>query len=182
MSSIVINGDISGAITLQAPAIAGTTTINLPASAGTMATTADVAAAGFAAGTRLGFQQTTAPTGWTKDTTAALNDSIMRIVTGTASSGGSTAFTTFNGQTSTAAFTLTTNEIPSHSHVSGTASVNNGVSFGVSTVATAGNINTQSNQSVNNHANTSSVGGGGSHSHGITTAIKYYDFIIASKN
>lgn len=35
MSSVVINGDTSGAITLQAPSVAGTTTINLPATSGT---------------------------------------------------------------------------------------------------------------------------------------------------
>lgn len=37
MSSIVISGDTSGAITLQAPAVAGSTTINLPAESGTLA-------------------------------------------------------------------------------------------------------------------------------------------------
>jgi hypothetical protein len=37
MSSIVISGDTSGAITLAAPAVAGTNTITLPASTGTVA-------------------------------------------------------------------------------------------------------------------------------------------------
>ena len=36
MSSVVISGDTSGAITLAAPAVAGTNTITLPASTGTM--------------------------------------------------------------------------------------------------------------------------------------------------
>ena len=39
MSSIVISGDTSGAITLAAPAVAGTNTITLPASTGTVLTT-----------------------------------------------------------------------------------------------------------------------------------------------
>jgi hypothetical protein len=39
MSSVVISGDTSGAITLAAPAVAGTNTITLPASTGTMVTT-----------------------------------------------------------------------------------------------------------------------------------------------
>ena len=39
MSSVVISGDTSGAITLAAPAVAGTNTITLPASTGTMLTT-----------------------------------------------------------------------------------------------------------------------------------------------
>lgn len=37
MSAVVVAGDTSGTVTLQAPAIAGSTTINLPATTGTMA-------------------------------------------------------------------------------------------------------------------------------------------------
>jgi len=40
MSSIVVAGDTSGSVTLQAPAVAGTTVITLPATSGTMITTA----------------------------------------------------------------------------------------------------------------------------------------------
>jgi hypothetical protein len=40
MSSIVVNGDTSGAVTLSAPAVAGTVTVTLPATSGTMLTTA----------------------------------------------------------------------------------------------------------------------------------------------
>ena len=36
MSSVVISGDTSGAITLSAPAVAGTTTLTLPATTGTV--------------------------------------------------------------------------------------------------------------------------------------------------
>ena len=43
-----------------------------------------------ASGTKMLFQQSTAPTGWTKQTTH--NDKTLRVVTGTASSGGSNAF------------------------------------------------------------------------------------------
>ena len=39
MSSVVISGDTSGAITLAAPAVSGTNTITLPASTGTVLTT-----------------------------------------------------------------------------------------------------------------------------------------------
>ena len=38
MSSVVLSGDTSGAITLSAPAVAGTNTITLPASTGTVLT------------------------------------------------------------------------------------------------------------------------------------------------
>jgi hypothetical protein len=44
----------------------------------------------FPAGTRLAFNQASAPVGWTKDTTAALNDSVMRIVTGSGGGSGGT--------------------------------------------------------------------------------------------
>ena len=40
MSSVVISGNTSGAITLSAPNVAGTNTITLPAATGTMLTTA----------------------------------------------------------------------------------------------------------------------------------------------
>jgi hypothetical protein len=46
MSSVVISGDTSGAITLAAPAVAGTNTITLPASAGTVALTSGLPASG----------------------------------------------------------------------------------------------------------------------------------------
>jgi len=39
MSSIVVSGDTSGAITIAAPAVAGTNTLTLPASTGTIALT-----------------------------------------------------------------------------------------------------------------------------------------------
>jgi hypothetical protein len=44
MSSVIISGDTSGAITLAAPAVAGTNTITLPANTGTVITTASTAA------------------------------------------------------------------------------------------------------------------------------------------
>ena len=50
-------------------------------------------------GTRMLFQQTAAPTGWTKDTTH--NDKALRIVSGTASSGGTLSFSTVFGKTVT---------------------------------------------------------------------------------
>ncbi len=44
----------------------------------------------FVSGTLMLFQQTAAPTGWTKQTTH--NDKALRVVSGSASSGGTTAF------------------------------------------------------------------------------------------
>ena len=57
----------------------------------------DVAGAGgFPSGTRMLFQQSSAPTGWTKDTST--NDSALRVVSGSVGSGGSVGFTTAMSQ------------------------------------------------------------------------------------
>jgi len=125
---------------------------------------------GFPSGTRMAFQQTSAPTGWTKDTTAAINDSVLRLVTGTPSSGGSTAFSTFNASTATGATTLSTAQMPSHTHnISGLVRSWGGAAPGYLTGNGA-------------NAVSGATGGGGSHTHSLATNIKYYDFIIASKD
>jgi hypothetical protein len=46
MSSIVVSGDTSGAITIAAPAVSGTNTLTLPASTGTVALTSQLPVAG----------------------------------------------------------------------------------------------------------------------------------------
>lgn len=68
----------------------------------------------FTSGTAMLFQQSAAPTGWTKQTTH--NDKALRIVSGTVGTGGATAFSTVFSRTTTDAFTLTTNEMPAHAH------------------------------------------------------------------
>ena len=78
-----------------------------------------------ASGTKLLFQQTAAPTGWTKDTTN-YNDHAIRVVTGTAGSGGTNAFSTLDATAvgtinsslsgSVASHVLTIAELPAHSH------------------------------------------------------------------
>lgn len=81
----------------------------------------------FPSGTVMLFAQTTAPTGWTKLTTH--NDKALRVVSGTAGSGGTTAFTsvfasrtpagTVSGTNTAGAVgntTLTLAQIPAHSH------------------------------------------------------------------
>jgi hypothetical protein len=117
----------------------------------------------------MSFQQTTAPTGWTKDTTAAINDSILRFVTGAASSGGSLAFSTWAAQTTNGATTLSTAQIPGHTHTfSGSSATGGGGGSGQ-----AGGFVSQT---------TNGTGGGGSHTHSLSQALKYYDFIIATAN
>jgi hypothetical protein len=126
--------------------------------------------AGFASGTRIPFQQTTAPTGWTKDTTAAINDSMLRLVTGAASSGGTTAFSTWSAVTATGATTLSEAQIPSHTHSFNGGAYSEGSPGGHHVTGVSGSITT------------SNTGGGGSHTHSLTRSLKYYDFIIASKD
>ena len=175
MSSVVISGDISGSVTLDAPSVAGTTVLTLPATSGTVVVTA-TGQAGFPSGTRMAFQQTAAPTGWTKDTTAAINDSILRLVTGTASSGGSLAFSSWAAQTTDGAVTLASPQIPSHSH-------NVNVYFGGGSPAATTRIgSTSTGGALQGTDATSSTGGGGSHTHPLSQSLKYYDFIIATAN
>ena len=78
-------------------------------------------------GTRMLFQQETAPPGWTKDTSH--NDKALRVVSGSAGSGGTLAFSaamanrSIDGWTSAGAIngwvgytTLSWNEMPVHGH------------------------------------------------------------------
>jgi len=125
---------------------------------------------GFPSGTRTVFNQTAAPTGWTKDTTAGLDDSLMRIVVGSVSSGGSQAFSTWNALTATGAHTLTISEMPAHDH-----------SYGSFTAVNPGSTGGSSAQ-LPATSTTGSTGGGGSHTHPLTNGLKYNDFIIATKD
>lgn len=131
------------------------------------------------AGTKMLFVQSAAPTGWTKS--LADNNKALRVVSGTAGTGGSVAFTTaFSAQGvsgSTDAHVLTLAEIPSHAHSytapSGAYLTNN---TGAYAVVAAGAGST-----------TGAQGGGGGHSHTFTAtsinlAVEYVDVIIAVKN
>jgi hypothetical protein len=154
----------------------------LIATSGTAATWQTPASpAPFAAGTAMVFKQTAAPTGWTKVLTN--DNSALRVVTGTASTGGSVAFTTaFASQAVTGtnaisgATTLTTAQMPAHTHTSGVAS-----SFAP---VSGGGLQGCANSS------TGSTGGGGSHTHtagaftgtAINLAVAYVDVIVATKD
>lgn len=129
-------------------------------------------------GTAMLFAQTSAPTGFTKSTTH--DNKALRVVSGTASSGGSVAFTTaFASQTpagsvsvsvgagtlavgigtlSAAATTLSTAQMPSHSHI---------LTFAGDPCGGPYPNPYYVGSSVNNKT-TSSTGGGGSHSHSIS--------------
>ncbi len=140
----------------------------------------------FASGTRLLFQQTAAPTGWTKDSTH--NDKALRVINGTVTSGGSVAFTTaFAQQTvngTVGATTLTEAQIPSHTHSYGWYQ---SVSKGSTGTRPVGAANGGSSATVALNQVVSATGGGGSHNHtftgtAINLAVQYVDVIIATKN
>ena len=135
----------------------------------------------FPSGTIMLFVQTSAPTGWTKSTTH--DNKALRIVSGAASSGGSVAFTTaFTSQAvagTVGSTTLTTSQIPSHSHVTQSDTYNVG-GGGATVISTIGN-------SGSRYGNTQNEGGGGSHTHtftgtAINLAVQYVDVIIATKD
>jgi hypothetical protein len=136
---------------------------------------------GFPAGTAMLFVQTSAPTGWTKSTTH--DNKALRVVSGTASSGGTVAFTTaFASQTpagTVGSTTLSTNEIPSHAHrYKQTGNSNSSITFTRLGQTSAFN---------NTNDLIEATGGGGSHNHtftgtAINLAVQYVDVIIATKD
>ncbi len=68
----------------------------------------------FPSGTKMLFNQTSAPVGWVKDVTH--DNKALRVVTGTAGTGGSIAFTTAFASQNVGDTTLTASQIPSHTH------------------------------------------------------------------
>lgn len=131
-------------------------------------------------GTVMSFFQAAAPVGWTQVTTH--HNKAMRVVGGAGGgSGGSVPFTSaFTSQAvsgSNSATTLTSAQIPAHSHPIPTYGDETGTGF-----VCAGSGPFVSN--INSWENT---GGGGSHSHtftgtAINLAVQYIDIIIASKD
>lgn len=129
----------------------------------------------FAAGTEMIFRQSSAPTGWTKETDADFNNAAMRCVTGSISDPTSvnpsrSNMSTVMDQTAVGNKTITTTLMPSHTH----------------TVPTGTNVNTgnvmKSGSSGAGTVASNATGGGGTHSHTITMDMKYVDVIIASKD
>jgi microcystin-dependent protein len=127
------------------------------------------------------FVQPAAPVGWTRVT--SFDDALLRIVGSAApGSGGSNGFVaTFNAQTATASYTLLIADIPSHSHTLNPASGHRIFDFDTSPDHGTSGSNAAGLFQLSG-VPTSSIGGGGPHSHGITTAIKYVDALIARKS
>jgi hypothetical protein len=163
--------DVNGAVNTSAILVNGTPFVTFPS------------------GTKMLFAQTSAPTGWTKDTTH--NNKALRVVSGTAGSGGSIGFTTaFTSQAvsgsvsvsgTVGSTTLSTSQIPSHTHT-----------YTFPTSGTFGD-NDSTAARVGGTTSTGAEGGGQSHNHSwsgtatltgtaINLEVQYVDVIIATKD
>ena len=137
-------------------------------------------------GTKMMFVQTAAPTGWTKDTTH--NNKALRVVSGTASTGGTVAFTTAFASKAVSgtvgSTTLTTAQIPSHNH---TTTNNNAYAGNVASDSTFAYARADKNLAAGTTFSTAANGSSGSHNHTFTgtaidMAVQYVDVIIATKD
>jgi hypothetical protein len=139
----------------------------------------------FPTGTRMPFQQSTVPVGWTKDTTTVgLDNAAMRLVTGSVVNGGNQNFTTAfanNRQPSGSVqpTVLDISQIPSHSHNITRVGDNNFDTNQPPAGSTGGGIQLK-NEPV------SFTGGGQSHTHGLSMntmdfGVRFFDFTIGVK-
>jgi hypothetical protein len=182
----VVLGNGSAAVQFVAPGSSGNVLVSNGTTWVSGASTPE-----FASGTRMTFNQTNAPTGWTKDT--GTDNAGFRLVNGSVSSGGSLDFTNaFSAATaitvssisgSAGATTLSTPQIPSHTHTIS----NDAVPFNFQIAGSSGTLNPGPNPA----GSTDATGGGGSHTHpfsfssgsgAVNLAVKYVDLIIAQKN
>lgn len=153
---------------------------------------------GFASGTKMLFQQTSAPLGWTKDTSH--DEHVLKVVSGDVSSGGSldftAVFTTHEIEGDVEGHELTVAEMPAHRHhlfVDDQKGSTSNSSVGANTQAYEGWLvndvgyiiqGTSGNPTVGRSAE---VGGGDPHTHEFTGGdieldVKYVDVIIATKD
>ncbi len=122
----------------------------------------------FPSGTKMLFQQTSAPTGWTKITTH--NNKALRVVSGSASSGGSNAFTntlasrslSANASNTTAGGNVSVSV--ANATQGGNVSVSNttaGGNVSISSVSTSGTVNshTLSTNEMPSHNHSIHIGG-----------------------
>jgi hypothetical protein len=162
---------------------------------------------GLVEATRMIFQQTSAPTGWTKSATH--NDKALRVVSGSVSSGGATAFSSVFGAGKTSgSHTLTQANLPvaSLSAASLTGSVGTSISNGTTVVrnfsetkdsySTAGGGNQNAVEDVSWTESTVSLasgavtfggsvplgGSGTGHTHTLSLDLQYADVIIAARD
>jgi hypothetical protein len=124
----------------------------------------------FAVGTRLFFNQTVAPTGWTKQT--GLADRALRITDTSVGQGGTLDFlTVFGSGLLTGAHQLTIAEMPAHTHTDKSTAQTTNIPTG------ANPVRLHETATV-----TGSTGGDGTHTHTLALELKYVDVILAEKD
>ncbi|MBN50022.1 MAG: hypothetical protein CMN85_10810 [Spongiibacteraceae bacterium] len=132
----------------------------------------------FPSGTRMLFQQTTPPTGWTKETGGTYDDTALRIVTGAVGSRTATsAFSTVFGKTATDGHTLTVAQMPVHNH---TQRANEVVGVTLGTGASA--LDPDPDTMIVTAGSTANAGSGNAHSHNMDIRVNYHDVVIAAKD
>lgn len=147
-------------------------------------------------GTVVLFQQTAAPTGWTKITTN--NDAMLRMVSGTVGTGGSAglsaAWTSVAISGLTDGHALSSTEMPSHTHGITDPTHSHADLFSYPTVyGSSGGVGYHLPGSGGNTGASATgitinaTGGGGAHTHtlgaaSLTVTPKYVDVIAASRN
>jgi hypothetical protein len=136
------------------------------------------------AGTLVLFEQSTAPSSWTRSTgILGGGTGTLRVVSGTVGSGGTLNFPdTFNIKSisgTISAHTLSISEIPAHNHSRSTSPTN--IANNPSQSALTQNISLRTPS-----VNSGFTGGSESHSHPFSASIdfnvRYVDYILASKN
>lgn len=176
----VILGNGASAPQFVAPGTSG----NLLTSDGTTWTSA-AAPDPVPSGTAMLFVQTAAPTGWTKSTTH--DNKALRVVSGTASTGGSVDFTTaFASGLSAGGTALTESQLPAHYHNSGPSfypSDSGNFLYSYDTVGSTGRFVVTNTGSSTLSPRTSTVGSGSTHDHTLPSfEVSYVDVIIATKD
>lgn len=132
-----------------------------------------LATGAFPSGTRMLFQQSTAPTGWVKETNSAYNDRALRIVTGNIVNGGVYGFSTMFSYRTADGTAITEAQMPPHTHTTFRATnaspAQGGLSFSAPSVWDAAGT-------------TGQAGSGQPHQHTLDMRVLFIDFIIATKS
>lgn len=135
----------------------------------------------FPVGTRMVFQQTTPPTGWTKATGAAYNDAALRFTTGTAGTGGTQSY---NAVFKSWTFTGTVgNDTPS---IAKTASHDHNIDLAVGSADSIATGSGRPEYVEPRNFYTANTGGSTAHNHTLTMNaanfdVKYVEMCVAQK-
>lgn len=114
------------------------------------------------------FYNNAAPTGWT---VVALNDYALKIVSSSGGvTSGSVAYSTLFGRTATDSHTLTTSEMPAHTHTYSGITGPSGAQLGNIGGAAQGTYTS------------SSTGGGAGHTHDIDMRVSTVALLLATRN